>query len=131
LKNIKYLSDYFLKNKRFPWPKLLISVTGGAKHFIIDNKTNNAFMYDLVKAAKTIDSWIISGGTDVGVMRLVGDTIEEDFNAEFLPVIGVAWYQRLDTNNLKPKLYDAENKENNKNIGVNENYKFLLNYKLS
>jgi hypothetical protein len=92
LNDIKTLSDYILKNTKFRSPKLLISVTGIAKNFSIDKKTKNAFMSGLVKAAKITNPWIISGGcANVGVMRLVGDTIEEDFNGELLPVIGVAW----------------------------------------
>jgi hypothetical protein len=120
LDDMKILSDYILKNTRFRSPQLLISVTGGAKNFTIDKKTKNAFMRGLVKAAKTTDSWIISGGTNVGVMRLVGDAIEKDINGESLPVIGVASYKRLDLTNLIKKLYDDENAENNKNIVVNE-----------
>jgi hypothetical protein len=119
LKNIEKLSDYIFNNKKFRLPQLLISVTGGAKNFSIDKKTKNAFMRGLVKAAKTTDSWIISGGTNVGVMRLVGDAIEKDINGQFLPVIGVASYKRLDLTNLKTKLYDNVN-EYNKNIGVNK-----------
>ncbi len=76
-------------------------------------------MRGLVKAAKTTDSWIISGGTNVGVMRLVGDAIEKDINGESLSVIGVASYKRLDLTNLNTKLYDNVN-EYNKNIGVNK-----------
>ena len=52
-------------------------------------------------------------------MRLVGDAIEKDIYGQFLPVIGVASYKRLDLTNLKTKLYDDVN-EYNKNIGVNK-----------
>jgi hypothetical protein len=120
LKNIEKLSDYILNNTRFRSPQLLISVTGGAINFGIDKKTKNAFMLCLVKAAKTTDSWIISGGTNVGAMRLVGDTIEKDINGKILPAIGVAWYQRLDLKNLKSNLYDNVNVENNEEIRVNK-----------
>ena len=75
---MKNLSDYILKNTRFRSPQLLISVTGGAKNFSIDNKTKNAFMRGLVKAAKTTDSWIISGGTNVGVIKNI--IFHEDYD---------------------------------------------------
>jgi hypothetical protein len=126
LDDMKTLSDYILENTRFRSPQLLISVTGGAKNFSIDNKTKNAFMRGLLKVAKTTDSWIISGGTDVGVMRLVGDAIEKDINGESVPVIGVASYKRLDLSNLDTKLYDDVNEENNKNIVVNEIITFIV-----
>jgi hypothetical protein len=125
LNDIKTLSDYILKNTRFRLPKLLISVTGGVINFSIDKETKNAFMRGLINAAKTTDSWIISGGTNVGLMRLVGDAIEEEFNGEFLPVIGVAWYQRLILENSRTQLYNG----NNKDMGVNEilNVYFIIN----
>ena len=120
MNDIKTLSDYILKNTRFRLPKLLISVTGGVINFSIDKETKNAFMRGLINAAKTTDSWIISGGTNVGAMRLVGDTIEKDINGQILPAIGVAWYQRLDLKNLKSNLYDNVNVENNEEIRVNK-----------
>ena len=76
--------------------------------------------------AKTKNSWIIC--TDVGVMRLVGDAIEKEFNREFLPVIGVAWYQRLKLEYPNTPLYN-ENGGNNKNMCINElfNVKRIIN----
>ena len=83
-----------------------MSVTGGAQKFTIDNKTKNAFQRGLVKTAKTTDSWIISGGTNVGVMRLVGDALEKDINGQFLTAIGIASYERVA---LREKLFDKQN----------------------
>ena len=85
---------------------MLLSVTGGATNFTISENIKNAFKHGLVKAAKTTDSWIISGGTDVGVMKLVGDAIEEDLNGQYLTAIGIAWYQRCA---LKEKLINDNN----------------------
>ena len=75
---------------------MILSVTGAAKKFQVAEKIKNAFKIELMKAAKTTDSWIISGGTDVGVMRLVGDAIEENPHAQDLVVLGIASYQRID-----------------------------------
>ena len=36
-----------------------------------------AFKEGLVKAASSTGAWIISGGTNTGVMRLVGEAVEE------------------------------------------------------
>ena len=43
-----------------------------------------------MKTAKTTKAWIITGGTNTGVMRLVGDAVAEDLNAQDLTVLGIA-----------------------------------------
>lgn len=73
-------------------PKLIISVTGGAKRFKIPHKTRKAFKCGLVKAAISTGGWIITGGTNTGVMRLVGEAVAEEYEKyDFkLPVLGIA-----------------------------------------
>ena len=73
-----------------PRPKMILSVTGGAQQFSIDEDTKTAFKLGLMKTAKTTDAWIITGGTNTGVMRLVGDAVAEDLNAQDLTVLGIA-----------------------------------------
>ena len=73
-------------------PKMILSVTGGAQQFSIDEGTKTAFKLGLLKAAKTTNAWIITGGTNKGVMRLVGDAVAEDLYAEELTVLGIASY---------------------------------------
>ncbi|CAH3165371.1 unnamed protein product, partial [Porites lobata] len=50
-------------------PKLLISVTGGAKNFVLNPKLKQVLRKGLLKAAQTTGAWIITGGTNTGVMR--------------------------------------------------------------
>lgn len=85
---LKYLTDEqgFSMNA----PKLIISVSGGAKRFSVDDKTKKAIKKGLIKAAKSTNAWIITGGTNVGVMRLVGDAVNEDLRANKLHVLGIA-----------------------------------------
>lgn len=52
-------------------PNLIISITGGAIDFTINEGTKKAFKKGLIKAAKTTDAWIVTGGTNFGCMRLV------------------------------------------------------------
>lgn len=52
-------------------PKLIISITGGAQDFNIDDNTKKVFKMGLIKAAKTTNAWIVTGGTHFGCMRLV------------------------------------------------------------
>jgi hypothetical protein len=73
-----------------PKPKMILSVTGGAQQFSIDEDTKTAFKLGLMKTAKTTNAWIITGGTNTGVMRLVGDAVAEDLNAQDLTVLGIA-----------------------------------------
>ncbi|XP_038079151.1 transient receptor potential cation channel subfamily M member 2-like isoform X2 [Patiria miniata] len=58
-------------------PKLLISVTGGARNFHMNTELENVFRKGLIKAALSTGTWIITGGTDVGVMKYVGDAIKD------------------------------------------------------
>ena len=43
-------------------PKLILSITGGAKHFTTDDVTKRKFKIGLMKIAKASNAWIISGG---------------------------------------------------------------------
>ncbi|NXA55395.1 TRPM2 protein, partial [Nothocercus julius] len=60
-------------------PNLLISVTGGAKNFIMKPRLKNIFRQGLVKVAQTTGAWIITGGSHTGVMKQVGEAVR-DFN---------------------------------------------------
>ncbi|CAD5116686.1 DgyrCDS5550 [Dimorphilus gyrociliatus] len=58
-------------------PKLLISVTGGAKRFFMKPRLKNNFKRGLVNAATSTGAWIITGGTGAGVMKFVGEAVRE------------------------------------------------------
>ncbi|XP_031570501.1 transient receptor potential cation channel subfamily M member 3-like [Actinia tenebrosa] len=60
---------------RIGLPKLLISVTGGAKNFVLQNKLKRILRDGLLKAAQTTGAWIITGGTNTGVMKHVGEAV--------------------------------------------------------
>lgn len=66
-----------LRNEwRLELPKLLISVTGGAKSFTLHPKLKNVLRQGLLKVAETTGAWIITGGTNTGVMRYVGEAVK-------------------------------------------------------
>ena len=52
-------------------PKLLISVTGGAQDFPMNRAKENV-LYKLMEAARHTSAWIITGGTEAGIMKYVG-----------------------------------------------------------
>ena len=68
-------------------------MTGGAKKFNLSHGLKNAFKEGLIKAACSTDAWIITGGTNTGVMRLVGEAASEllpKYGQKTIPIIGVA-----------------------------------------
>ncbi|XP_010218670.1 PREDICTED: transient receptor potential cation channel subfamily M member 2 isoform X1 [Tinamus guttatus] len=58
-------------------PNLLISVTGGAKNFIMKPRLKSIFRQGLVKVAQTTGAWIITGGSHTGVMKQVGEAVRD------------------------------------------------------
>ena len=98
---IKYIYDE--KGWNLSRPKLIISVTGGAKKFSMPHRMKKAFKCGLIKAAVSTGAWIITGGTNNGVMRLVGEAVADEldkYNTN-LPVIGIATWGKI---NMRSKL---------------------------
>ncbi|KAL8563213.1 hypothetical protein ACOMHN_053960 [Nucella lapillus] len=58
-------------------PNLLISVTGGAKNFQMRLRLKDAFRRGLMKAALSTGAWIVTGGTNTGVMKHVGEAVRD------------------------------------------------------
>ncbi|XP_033724836.1 transient receptor potential cation channel subfamily M member-like 2 isoform X2 [Pecten maximus] len=58
-------------------PNLLISVTGGAKNFHMKARLKEVFRRGLMKVAKSTGAWIITGGTNTGVMKHVGESVRD------------------------------------------------------
>ncbi|XP_033748450.1 transient receptor potential cation channel subfamily M member-like 2 [Pecten maximus] len=90
--------DAVLKSLMTEWnlktPNLLISVTGGAKSFQVKTQQRTAFRRGLIKLARTTDPWIISGGSNTGIMKEVGEAVR-DFNltancGQSIVAIGIA-----------------------------------------
>ncbi|XP_063806758.1 transient receptor potential cation channel subfamily M member 2-like [Pseudophryne corroboree] len=72
-------------------PRLLISVTGGAKNFSINPRLKKQFIRGLVKAAKSTKAWIITGGSHAGVMKHVGEAVQEiSGGQQEIVLIGIA-----------------------------------------
>ena len=71
-------------------PEVLISVTGGARDFELSPPLARAFKSGLVEAATSSRGWIVTGGTDTGVMKLVASAFHE--HAVSVPLIAVTSY---------------------------------------
>jgi hypothetical protein len=85
----------YLYNKDGWWlsyPQLILSITGGAQNFTIPHRMKNAFKRGLIKAAASTGAWIITGGTNTGVMRLVGEAAADElqkYNTQ-ITLLGIA-----------------------------------------
>jgi transient receptor potential cation channel subfamily M protein 2 len=86
-------------------PKLVISVTGGARNFTMKPKLKDVFRKGLVKAALSTDAWISTGGTNLGVMKHVGEAIQNySLNPnQKIVVLGIANWTSIANNNLLVK----------------------------
>ncbi|CAJ0948690.1 unnamed protein product, partial [Mesorhabditis belari] len=60
-----------------PPPRLVISVHGGMGNFEIQEKLGRLFREGLLKAAQTTGAWILTYGTDSGVVRHVAKALDE------------------------------------------------------
>ena len=72
-----------------------MSIIGGSNHFEIDHECEKAFKIGLMKTAKISDTWIITAGIDDGIMRLVGDAVDEDSNSNNLTVLGITGRKKI------------------------------------
>ena len=82
------LSHFLEKFWRLPRPDVLISVTGSAATLTLTANLQRVFDRGLAMAAAMTNAWIFTGGTDSGVMKLVGEAIHK-YGLD-VPLVGVA-----------------------------------------
>ncbi|KAK3595125.1 hypothetical protein CHS0354_002378 [Potamilus streckersoni] len=75
--DVKFLWTKMKEHWELNRPKLLISVTGGAKIRNLSQKHQLNFKKSLMNAATIKGAWIITGGTKTGVMKLVGEAVTD------------------------------------------------------
>ena len=71
-------------------PSVILSVTGGAGSLGLNAQLEEAYVKGLANAAQSTRSWIISGGSDAGVMQLTGKVMS--WLGAGTPCIGIASY---------------------------------------
>lgn len=81
-------------------PKLILSIAGGEYCVNMPLIWKKNFKTGLVKAAKAANAWLITGGLNVGAMRLVGDSIAEEISTENVTVLGIANWTKIRERNL-------------------------------
>ena len=74
-------------------PKLVISVTGGAK-ISLNTQLKESVSKSLVKVAMNTRAWVTSGGSYNGCMRLIGDAFKNNTHSidsdKNVTVLGIA-----------------------------------------
>jgi hypothetical protein len=82
--HVRYLLDMW----GLPRPNALIAVTGGAQDFGMRQEVEEAVFNGILEAATVTKACIIDGGTDTGVMKLLGEAVQR--SSHRLGLIGVA-----------------------------------------
>ena len=87
---VKTVIKLFESRWSLPAPKLLISVTGGAKDFHVLPDLLSEFKKGLMKAVKSTDAWVITGGTNTVsfIITLYGHHVVSVLS---LPNMGTTW----------------------------------------
>ena len=63
---------YYIENVwNLQRPRMLISITGGAVDFPM-NEEKERVLYKLLEAARHTDAWLVTGGSNSGIMKYVG-----------------------------------------------------------
>lgn len=90
--------QYMYSNEGFKLkrPKIILSIMGGAKKLNVPSNWKKDFKAGLIKAAKTANAWIITGGLNAGISKLVGDAISEEISTDNVAVIGVCPYGAIE-----------------------------------
>ena len=83
------LSHFLEKHWRLRRPDVLISVTGSAASLTLTAQLQRVFDRGLAQAAAMTNAWIFTGGTDSGVMRLVGEAMHKGGLVD-IPLVGIA-----------------------------------------
>ena len=99
-------------------PQIILSITGGAQNFSIPHQMKKAFKQGLAKAAGSTGAWIITGGTNAGVMKLVGEAVADHKSKVNITTIGIATWGKVYLRKQLVINEDADKKSN-----------FVLNFK--
>ena len=112
---------------------VVLSITGGALDFVLSPMLRTAFSHGLAKAAHASSALVVTGGTNSGVMRLTGRSLEE-FDAH-VQCLGICSWGAInarsqlsgvqDLDKVVPIERTAPNSKNGVNIEPNHTH-FLL-----
>ncbi|XP_072021692.1 transient receptor potential cation channel subfamily M member-like 2 [Amphiura filiformis] len=108
--NVKKLVQAIKRKWNLERPNLVISVTGGAWDFPMTRHVREVFRKGIVEAADSTNAVIVTGGTNVGVMKYAGTAVKDYKMAtgkcEQVVTLGIATWGKL-RGDIKKKLTDA------------------------
>uniref|UniRef100_UPI0031F5DB14 TRPM2 chanzyme n=1 Tax=Salpingoeca rosetta (strain ATCC 50818 / BSB-021) TaxID=946362 RepID=UPI0031F5DB14 len=118
-------------------PSLILSVTGGARNFTLPPRLETAIAKGLRLAAQRTNAWVVTGGTNTGVMKLTGQIMEalSKTQSHFIPpTIGIATYGVIIggddmTRGEPPKIgleYEMHKKDPPKTTPLDDNHNLFL-----
>ena len=67
--------EHLTNELKYPAPRLLISVTGGAQGFVLPPRLEPVLKRGLRTAAEATQAWVVTGGTATGIMKYVGQAM--------------------------------------------------------
>ena len=82
-------------------PKVLLSITGAAQDFKMEPRLELLIKQGLAEAARSTQAWIVTGGTDTGVMKLAGDAVAHIDGVRCIGV--VSWGMTLQRERFHPE----------------------------
>lgn len=77
-------------------PSLLINVTGGAQAFSLKPLLLSRIKRGIVRAALARRAWVMTGGSNSGVMKLIGEAIGDAKSTQPIPLIGIMSFAIFD-----------------------------------
>eukprot|EP00966_Prymnesium_polylepis_P219228 5072433-Prymnesium_polylepis.1 len=102
--NVAAVVRLLLRGWRLKPPSVLISVTGSAQGMSIEPRLENIFIEGLSSAAFCTNAWVLTGGTNTGVMALAGRAVATRDGItgpnEHTPVIGFCSLSSLAQNRM-------------------------------
>ncbi|XP_063716344.1 transient receptor potential cation channel subfamily M member-like 2 isoform X3 [Symsagittifera roscoffensis] len=75
--NVHRLVEFAYKHWKLPQPKMIISITGGAGDLKMDKKLKDGLKKGLMKVAVSTGAWIVTGGSNAGIMKLCGEAVHD------------------------------------------------------
>ena len=67
---VRFYMQHVWKLKR---PDVIISVSGGAKQFDLSTENKDKVMKGMMEGTRALDAWFITGGSNAGIMKFVGE----------------------------------------------------------
>lgn len=100
------LAKLLRKTWNIPMPDVIISVTGSAQAFELPPELQRNLDEGMVSVLSNSHGWLLSGGTDTGIMRALGDLkARQRTRLRHVPLVGIAsWGNVKASEVLKPCL---------------------------